>query len=142
MTRRLFMTYHLDLYPHLIPPPPDPKAKVSPEELEADMNKALHERVYNRTEHLRKRTLLERLYQNHTQTIRWWANQFPSHRLIEINVDDEDASLKALTFFFGKQQGQEEEEEQQQQQQHRCQWTFEPPDDDWKDFSLPFETSQ
>jgi hypothetical protein len=125
MTRRLFHSYGMDLYPHPIPPPPDSSTKVTAEELEVDMAKSLHERVYNRTEYLRKWTLLERIYDNHTATIQAWARQFPSHRLIEIDVDD-DASLAILDKAFGY------------ASPGKCDWSFEAPDDDWKDFSLPF----
>ena len=133
MTRRFFATYNLDLYPSLIPPPPDKSAKISPEELEVEMSMALKERVYNRTEHTRKRIFLERLYQNHTHTIQLWAQQFPTHQLIEINVDDEDGTLNTLTSVFGIPKTEEG-------QDISCQWSCEHPDDDWKDFSLPFDS--
>jgi hypothetical protein len=128
-TRRFLTSYGLDLYPNPVPSPPDPKAKVTADEIEQDMQQALEQRVDNRTEQLRKLTLLERIYLNHTATVKLWARQFPSHRLIEINVDD-DASLTTLDEAFGYSSigggGS------------KCEWNFEALDDDWKGFSLPF----
>jgi hypothetical protein len=129
-TRRFLTSYGLDLYPNPVPSPPDPKAKVTVDEIEQDMQQALEQRVDNRTEHLRKLALLERIYLNHTATVKLWARQFPSHRLIEINVDD-DASLTTLDEAFGYVSigggGSS-----------KCEWNFEALDDDWKGFSLPF----
>ena len=129
ITRRLFASYDLDFYPHPIEAPPDATAKITTQELEVAMTKALEERVYNQTELSRKRNLLERLYENHTQKIQWWARQFPSHQLIEVNVDDDEASLQTLNRVFGY--GTE---------RTSCGWKFDPPGNDWKDFSLPFDT--
>jgi len=131
MTRRFFKSFHLPLDPpHAITKtPPGPKDKVTAEEVELDMTRQLKARVYNETEHLRKLVLLQRIYENHTATIYQWARQFPSHPFLHITVDDEETSLAALDQTFGfdsKETGS------------KCQWNFESPTDDWKDFRFPF----
>ena len=128
MTRRLFNSYKLNFYPHPAQTLPDPSTKVTSKEIEIDMAKGLTERVYNRTEYLRKQTLLQQIYENHTATIYEWVEQFPSHRFIEIivdaDVDDSHKPQAILDEVFGYQSA------------GKCQWSFDPPDDDWKDFSF------
>jgi hypothetical protein len=51
---------------------------------------------------------------------------------VEVNVDDEDAALAKLDQVFGYDLSAD----------HPCQkdWALDPPDEDWKDFSLlPFQ---
>lgn len=128
MTRRFFATYGLPLDPpHAMTiPPPSPEDTVTPEEIELDMQLQLDARVYNRTEHLRKLALLQRIYENHTATIYHWVYQFPTHPFLHVNVD-EKSSLKLLDRAFHL-----------DSDSRQCAWTFQSPTDDWKDFTFPF----
>jgi hypothetical protein len=124
------------LYPHPIPDPPDVNAKVTTEEIIADMDNVLTGRVYNMTDHARKLDVLVRIYDDHTNTIRRWADQFPSHNLVELNVDDDNvhdvigAVLNHVEMHSDTKDGTNEET--------ACKWTFKPPDDEWSDYQLPF----
>jgi hypothetical protein len=77
---------------------------------------------------------LQHIYDNHTQMIRQWAQQYPSHQLLEINVDRDDPNVifrellllvvsTAITPIATA---------------VTCPWTYQPPNEDWKNFSLPF----
>ena len=127
-TRRIFASFGLELDPsdHIMTPP-DPKAKVSAEEIEADMELQLQSRVYNQTEHMRRLALLDRVYRNHTATIYSWASQFRSHPFLHIDVDD-DLSLSILDEAFGF--------DSVGIGAGKCHWTFESPNDDWRDFDF------
>lgn len=75
------------------------------------MDRVLLENIYNETEYIRKVTLLQQLYEDHTKMIRTWAQQFPlqqleqydhqrrrplrpqERKLWEINVDDNPGSI-------------------------------------------------
>ena len=154
-TRRIFASYQLPLYPHPIPPPPNPGDKVSHDEIVQDMERVLQERIYNLTEHHRKLALLSRLYLNHSRTIRLWAQQYTQqHQLLEINVDDTPSTiLQTLDEMFGGADGDynlpainsvtttgedPSNNVQENNKSNRCVWTYEPPDNDWKIFELPF----
>ncbi len=129
MTRRFLTTFGLPVEPlHAMTiPPPSPDEKVTPREIEVDMQRQLDARVYNQTEHLRKFALLQRTYDNHTATIYHWAYQFQSHPFLHINVDDASSSLKLLDQVFDLNSASK-----------KCQWTFQSPTEDWKDFAFPF----
>lgn len=154
-TRRLFASYRLPLHPHPIPPPPNSSEKVPHDRIVRDMERALQERVYNVTDHRRKLTVLRRLYQNHSQTIRLWARQFPlQHRLLVINVDDPPSIiLQALDEVFAATDDEKGNAAKKvvsltgimssnidlkNSNQTKCSWSFEPPDNDWMNFELPF----
>lgn len=128
-TRRLLTSFGLGLDTPRAGDKPAASAKVSEAEVKHDMQIQLDARVYNRTEHLRKLVLLERIYLNHSATIRQWASQFREHKYLEINVDD-DSSLVILDEAFGF--------DSVGMGEGKCHWTFSPPTSDWKNFSLPF----
>lgn len=146
MTRRFLTTYQVPLYPTTtissptMMNPPDPSAKVTPQQVEEDIVRSLDQHVYNRTEQLRKFYLLKQIYDNHTATVRHWASQrryFTSSSatassstpsFFEINVDeDKSVILQRLDEFFGY-----------QSVGTPCNnvWNFESPNDDWKDMFL------
>lgn len=128
-TQRIFSSYGLPLYPHPMTDPPNATSKVTTNQVLQDMERVLQERLYNQTDHWRKRDLLQNIYENHTRTIRKWAQQYPSHQLVEINVDtdDPDSVLREVLLRLSKQNGAVV-----------CPWEYQPPDQDWKDFQLPF----
>lgn len=130
LTRRFLTSFGLPLdAPHAITiPPPSPRDKVTAEDIEMDMQRQLDARVHNDTEHLRKLALLQRIYENHTATVYQWAHQFSSHLFLHINVDD-DASLRLLDQVFSLDSAKQ-----------GCQWTFQSPTQDWKDFVFPLKT--
>ncbi|GKY93545.1 hypothetical protein MPSEU_000321900 [Mayamaea pseudoterrestris] len=74
-------------------------------------------------EHARRRAALESIYERHLQKVRQFVQDHPSHRLIEMNVDDVNA-VEALTKEFPK-------------YKPNC-WHFNAQDydGDWKDFTL------
>ncbi len=132
MTRRIFDAFSLPMNPsHAISQAPDPKTRVSKEEIVIDMEQQLQARVYNTTEHLRKLVLLEWIYENHTASIYRWANQFNTHSLIHINVDDAKSTTERLDRVLG-------EHLDLSRGRGRCEWTYRSQTDDWKDFSFPF----
>lgn len=127
-TRRILSSFGLPvLPPEALAKAPDSKDEVSAEEIEIDMERQLLSRVYNRTEHLRKVALLDRIYRNHTATIHNWASHFPSHPFLYINVDD-DLSLSILDEAFGF--------DSVGFGAGKCHWSFENPNDDWRDFDF------
>lgn len=137
-TQRLFASYKLPFYPHHIP---DAPTKVeNAEEVVKDMERVLTERVYNQTEHLRKLTLLQQVYDNHTSMIRRWASQFPSHHLIELNVDNEDTGEVLQEFLTSISDDGVISISRIQDRVHDtdCSWNFNPPDQDWTQFRLRF----
>lgn len=149
-TRRLFASYHLPMYPHPVMSPPATDHRVSHKEILHDMNRVLLENIYNETDYIRKATLLQKLYRNHTQTIRAWAKQFPlkqqpQHRrrpqrkLWEINVDDDPATvLRTLDTAFPFGSEPREGDDNRNTNSLSCGWTYIAPDKDWENFKLPF----
>jgi hypothetical protein len=63
------------------------------------MQKPLDDRVSNHTEWMRTTHLLELIYQNYAPTIRQWASQFTSHRLMKVNVHDDAAPFLYWTNY-------------------------------------------
>jgi hypothetical protein len=120
-TRRIFASYQLPLHPYypvmssssspLIATSDHQYRVVSQKEILHDMDRVLLENIYNETEYIRKVTLLQQLYEDHTKMIRTWAQQFPlqqqeqydhqrrrplrpqERKLWEINVDDNPGSI-------------------------------------------------
>lgn len=152
MTRRFLTTFGLpvDGTPHAMTvPPPAAHDKVTAQEIEVDMQRQLDARVYNQTEHLRKLALLQRIYENHTATIYQWARQFPSHPFLHISVDDKDkddevasssSSSRSPSSILDQAFGLKGDGGAPMT--GSCQWSFQSPTEDWKDFSFPFSTTE
>lgn len=142
MTRRFLTTFgglpmvEQPLHAMTIPPPAATD-KVTPEELEVDMQLQLDARVYNQTEHLRKLVLLQRIYENHTATVYRWARHFPSHPFVHINVDGDATNEKSILSTLDRIMVVGS---RSRKGKSGCQWNFQSPTQDWKDFSFPFET--
>ena len=105
--------------------PPKPK-KITYDTLLKDMQASLN-RVLDEQEHQRKRKLLMQVYRQHLRKVREWTEEY-NHRLIEINVDDDNSgSILADAFQLSE----------------SC-WSFDADklDNDWKDFSFPFNESE
>lgn len=140
-TRRIFHAYEIEIDPpHTMSSiPVDPSTTVTEEDVEIDMELQLKGRIYNQTEHRRKLMVLERIYQNHTATIYQWANQFRSHKLIHINVDDPQSSIRGLNNALGIMDS-DHGKKKNKKKGPSCEWTFQSTTsgDDWKDFSFPF----
>eukprot|EP00934_Nitzschia_sp_Nitz4_P005524 Nitzschia sp. Nitz4//scaffold701_size1989//681//1321//NITZ4_009305-RA/size1989-processed-gene-0.3-mRNA-1//-1//CDS//3329557069//5514//frame0 len=100
MTRRIFNSFGVPLQGLRKVKKPPVSAKFTAEDIENDIQVQLDVRVYNQSEHLRKMFLLEQIYMNHTATVRNWASQFPSHKFIEVDVDD-PISVAVLDELFG-----------------------------------------
>lgn len=132
-TKRFLSSYKLPLYPHPISDPPDAttSAEVTTVQILQDMERSLTERVYNHTDHLRKQSLLQDIYDNHIRTVRRWGHHYPSHHLIEFDVDTDDPHvvLKDLLSSFGS-----------NNDGANCGWNFLIPNKEWKNFDLPFAT--
>jgi hypothetical protein len=131
LTRRLFHAFNLQYYAKLPPPPPDAKAHVSHKSIVKDMQRSLDQRILNATDLFRQQGLLEQVYTQHLTKIRQWAYSFPSHVLVEINVDDDpDEATRILDQAFGFSSSHD----------NKCTFSFhgKQHDDDWKDFSSPF----
>eukprot|EP00980_Cylindrotheca_fusiformis_P001889 scaffold431_cov103-Cylindrotheca_fusiformis.AAC.8 len=114
---------------------PHIKAKVKDKDVEADLENAVARESDSNLLARRERIvpLLEEIYVNHTRTIHEWGRQFPSHRLVEIHVDDDASAIRSrLDFAFGQYYSSS------QHHQQKCEWNYQPPDDDWKNFALPY----
>ena len=131
LTRRLFVAFDLEYYPSPIPPPPPESAKVSADEILRDMQKAIDERIFNRTEHARKEQLLEQVYLTHIAKIRQWARTYPTHGLVEINIENEQQSTQVLQSMLSLPKS------------NKCKMHFDADkyDNDWKDFSFSIPES-
>jgi hypothetical protein len=137
-TWRLFESFSLQLYSERIPDAPAYNAHVTTEEILHDMEIALQQRIYNMTEYQRKLDLLTSVYNNHTSTIRQWSKQFPSHNLIEINVDDDDNEHIIVEILNDVIINIESSETTNTKDISSCKWTYIPPDNEWSDFRFPF----
>ena len=131
LTRRLFHAFDLEYYATPHPPPPDAKARISHKAIIHDMQRSLDERILNATDLFRQQGLLEQVYTQHLTKIRKWSYAFPSHALVEINVDAPDEATRILDQAFGFSSSHDN---------NKCKFSFDGKshDDDWKDFSLPF----
>jgi hypothetical protein len=134
LTRRLFHAFDLEYYATPPPLPPDAKARVSHEEIVQDMQRSLDERILNATDLFRQQGLLEQVYTQHLIKIRQWMYAFPSHALVEINVDAPDEATRILDQAFGFSSSHDDNNN------NKCKFSFNGKnhDNDWKDFSLPF----
>lgn len=122
-TTRLFHSFNLDMIePKDLPTVPE---NITYESLLEDMQISLN-RVLDENDHLRKRDLLIKVYSRHIHKVRNWARQY-NHPLVEINVDDAAGAKKTLSTAF-------------QGTNPSC-WKFDADklDNDWKDFSFPFD---
>lgn len=135
MTRRFLYSFGLndgilDEEPKSISKP-DQTAHLTAEDVEQDLGRSVA-RVSSTILHARRErivAILEQIYANHTRTIQAWGHQFPSHRLMEINVDEDDSVIRSrLDNAFGKHYNTKQ----------KCDWNFQAPDDDWRNFSLPY----
>ncbi|CAJ1968419.1 unnamed protein product [Cylindrotheca closterium] len=115
-------------------------AQVTAEQVEEDLERSVA-RVLDTTKQQQRESkrdeilaILEEIYQKHTERIVNWGRQFPAHRLIEIQVDGDDVGStiqSKLDKAFGVNY-------HQQSSQTECKFKFDPPDNDWQDFSLPY----
>jgi hypothetical protein len=128
----------LPFYPHPIPSPPDASSKITPQDIVQDMDRALTERIYNVTEQERKRNLLIKIYRNHTKTIRQWAQQFHSS-LVEIIVDETHDIVNNSKFTLDRLL--RDNNFVTRKEDNDCPWKYDPPDDDWKNYRLPFTSA-
>jgi len=116
-TRRIFHAYEIEIDPpHTMSSiPVDPSTTVTEEDVEIDMELQLKATIYQ------------------------WANQFRSHKLIHINVDDPQSSIRGLNNALGIMDS-DHGKKKNKKKGPSCEWTFQSTTsgDDWKDFSFPF----
>jgi len=114
------LKYHKDIDEVTIAPKHDLTNEVLFKELEKSIARAKDVK-----EHNRRRDELADVYEKHTNKVRDFVKMHPSHRLVEINVDDDGANVgKMLEQNFPGTKSD-------------C-WSFdaEALDNDWKDFTL------
>jgi hypothetical protein len=136
MTRRIFHAFDLDFYPTPIPPPPPETAKVTADGIVKDMQTAIDQRIFNSTELLRKEELLKQVYMNHAAKIRQWAHTYPTHTLVEFNIEQEEQATRILqSALLGL-------DDTASSRANKCKLQFNAKeyDNDWQDFSFSIPT--
>lgn len=112
---------------------PSVKAKIKAEDVQMDLEKSVT-RIQSNLQARRERIvpMLQEIYLNHTRTIQQWALQFPSHQLLQVNVDEDDVSSirSQLEIALGRLHHHESN--------RKCDWNYQAPDNDWKNFALPY----
>lgn len=148
MTRRFLHSFgHLtddqgiwdDVEPASVPKPDRQGAHVTAEQVEQDLERSVARASTTKLQTKREEILaiLEQIYQNHTETIVNWGLQFPTHRLVQIDVDEDPSAIQLkLDRAFGANYHQPSSSSSSSTQ--ACEFKFEPPDNDWQDFSLPY----
>ena len=111
------MDYHLNSPPLMVP-----ERNLIQEEVEKCLQDS-YALANSTEEHLRRRNDLVLAYERHLQKVREFVESHPSHKLIEIDVDDPDAATILVDAFHGF--------------RTKC-WNFDANsyDGDWKDFTL------
>lgn len=99
-----------------------PQIDVTEQDVEGCFTDA-YDKAISKEEHMRRRDDLAVIYNLHLEKIRSFVREHPSHKLVEINVDDENAGQMLAEEFSGL--------------KPNC-WDFHSTeyDGDWKDFSL------
>jgi len=116
------LRYHKDIDPASITIAP--KEDLNNQVLYRELEKSIA-RAKDVDEHNRRRNELADVYRKHTEKVRDFVRDHPSHRLVEVNVDDPDAGQVLAGEFSGE------------NFRASC-WSFDAValDEDWKDFTL------